>query len=88
MPVSISTDLAQWPAVLVELVQKAQADAGGLFADASQQRDSEVLDKALTGPQREGSLELPEVQLVGGAQSGLGVVDELTDALARLERPG
>ena len=84
----IDGPVAQRPTVLVKLVQEVQVNAGGFFGNTSQESGAEVLHKALAGPQRERSVELSEIGLVGGAQSSFGVMDELTDRVAKLERPG
>ncbi len=84
----IDGSVAEWRTVLVELGQEAQSNAGSLFGDASQEFGPEVFHEAFGGPQRERSVELSEVELIGGAQSSFCVVHELTDALAKLERSG
>ena len=84
----IDRTLAQRPAVLVQLVQEVQSNAGGFTGDPRQEAGPEVLDEALTGPQRERPVELPEIELAGWPQGRFGVMDELADGIAKLERPG
>jgi hypothetical protein len=84
----VNGSIAERPTVLVKLRKKSQSNAGSLFADASQKFGPEVFHKAFARPQRERSPEFSKVELIGGAQSGFGVVYQLTDALAKLERPG
>ena len=87
-PVSRSTvAVAQRRAVLVGLLHEAQPHAGRFRADARDEIRPEILDEAFAGPQRERPDELPEVELLGGAQHRLAVLHELADPLAQLERP-
>ena len=82
----IDRSVAQRPTVLVKLVQEVQADARGFFGDARQESGPEVLHEAFAGPHRERSIELPEIELAGRPQGSFGVMDELTDGIAKLER--
>ena len=58
----------------------------GSFFDAHNEIRSEVLDKTIAGPQREGSHQPFEVERLGRAQHRLGVLHELTDPPAQFER--
>jgi len=84
----VDGSIAQGPTVLVELVKEAQSNARRLFGDPSQQWRTKVFHEALTGAQREHSIELSEMERVGGAKGRFGVMDELTDRVTKLERPG
>ena len=82
----IDGTVAHRPAVLVELVQEMDANAGRLLGDPGEQGSAEVLDETLAGAHREGSVEASEIERVGGPQAGLGLMNESTDRIAQLER--
>jgi hypothetical protein len=63
----IDRPVAKWCAVFVWLLHEAQPHTGRLFADASKEVRSEVLDKAFAGPQREGAHQVSEVEILSGA---------------------
>ena len=63
----IDRPLAKWPAVFVWLLHEAQPHTGRLFADASKEVWSEVLDKAFAGTQSEGAHQVSEVEILSGA---------------------
>ncbi|MNY15070.1 hypothetical protein D3C86_1482680 [compost metagenome] len=79
---------AQRRAVFVWLLHKAQAYARRLLCDARNQRRTEVFGKAFAAAQGEGSHQLLEVDLRGGAQHRFGVLHQLRDALAQFQRSG
>ena len=66
-PTVIDGRVAKGRAVLVWLLHEAQPHAGSFLADASNEVRSEVLYEAVTGPQRERSDELPEVEILSRA---------------------
>ena len=59
--------VAKWRAVLIRLRHETQPHAGSFLADARNEVRSEVLHKAFAGPQREGSDELFEAELLSRA---------------------
>jgi hypothetical protein len=63
----IDGPVAKGRAVFVWLLHEAQSHAGSFSADASNEIRSEVLDKAVAGPQRERPDELFEVERLGRA---------------------
>ena len=69
-------------------MQEVQPNAWGFPGDPRQEAGPEVLDEALAGPKRERPLELPEIELAGRPQGRFGVMDELADGVAKLERTG
>jgi len=82
----VDSAIAQRRTILVDLGQEAKSNAGSFGEDAGQELGAEVFDEALAGSQRERAVEFRRAQLIGGTQRGFRVVDELTDAIAQLER--
>lgn len=62
------------------------SNAGSLIGDPGKQCGAEAFDETLAGAHREGPVELSEIELVGGSQGGLGLMNESTDRIAQLER--
>src|SRR5690242_6468718 len=83
----IDASLAQWPAVLVEFLNEAQPHRRSFGARARDQAWAEGLDEAFAGAERERSGELREANLFGGPEHRLGILHELADTIAQLQRP-
>ncbi|MOA08615.1 hypothetical protein D3C78_1283970 [compost metagenome] len=80
--------VAQQGAVLVQLLHEIQADTGCFLVEAGDQWWSEIFHEAIAGAQGEGARQLIEVQCLGGAQDGFGILHECADAFTQLQRPG
>jgi hypothetical protein len=74
-------------AVLVRLLDEAQAYLRRLRADPSEQGRPDVLHETIAGSQRERASESREIQAVLRSQDGLCVLHEATHARPQLERP-
>src|SRR5581483_10290610 len=83
----IDGPVAKRRALFVRLLHEAEPHAGGFLADACDEARSEVFHKALAGPQGERSDELFDVELLGRAEDRFRILHELTDPLAKFERP-
>lgn len=79
--------VAKGCAVLVRFLHEIQANAGGVPTDPFEQIRSEILDKTLAGPQREGSDKPREVDGPLWAENRFHVLDQLANLLAEFERP-
>jgi hypothetical protein len=80
--------VAKRRALFVWFLHEAEPHARSLFADASNEIRSEVLNEAFAGTKRERPDELFEVELLSRAQNRFCVLNELTDPPAEFDRSG
>jgi len=80
--------VAEGRAVFVGLRHKTQSHAGRGRVDARDEFRPEVFHKAFAGPQREGAVELFEIEFLHGTKHRAAIFHELPDPLAEFERAG
>src|SRR6185312_1262059 len=82
----VDAALAQQGAVFMRLLHEAQPHSRCLGRDAVEDAGTKSLGKSLTRPQREGPSELRDIDLFCGSKHRAGILHELRDTLAQLQR--